>query len=78
MEYEVPDCYEYPNDLYCVTCDEYVEPLLEKRVEHMQQNGKPVDIPWTVALCPKCRNMVCDKDLDYGILRQAKKDGLMK
>ena len=78
MNVNVPDCYEYPEDLYCIKCDDYVSPALEDRVEEMEQNGKPVEIPWKAAVCPACGGLLCDRDLDYGILRQARKDGLMK
>lgn len=78
MEYEVPDCYAYPNDLYCIICDDYKEPVIQDRIEEMEQNGKPVKIPWKAAVCPVCGSLLCDRDLDYGILRQARKDGIMK
>ena len=73
---KVPDCYDYPDDLYCIKCNDYVDAVLEDRVEHMTQNGKPVEIPWKAAVCPKCGSTLCERDLDYGILRQARKDGL--
>lgn len=77
MNLKVPDCYEYPEDLYCIKCDDYTTPVLEDRVEEMEQNGQPVKINWKAAVCPTCGSLLCDRDLDYGILRQARKDGIV-
>lgn len=77
MNANASDCYKYPDELYCIRCDADVKPVLEDRVEEMEQNGKPVKIPWKAAVCPVCGSLLCDRDLDFGILRQARKDGIV-
>ena len=77
MNGNLPDCYQYPDELYCIKCDSDVAPALEDRVEEMEQNGERVKIPWKAAVCPNCGSLLCDRDLDYGILRKARKDGIV-
>lgn len=78
MTADVPDCYEYPEELFCMDCGGNKEPILEDRVEDMIQNGQPVKIHWKAAVCPTCGSLLCDRDLDYAILRNGRKDGTMK
>ena len=78
MNTDIPDCYDYPPELFCMTCDASKAPILEDRVEDMIQCGQPVKINWKAAVCPTCGSLLCDRDLDYAIIRNGRKDGTMK
>lgn len=74
MNTDIPDCYDYPPELFCMACDASKAPILEDRVEDMIQCGQPVKIHWKAAVCPTCGSLLCDRDLDYAILRHGRKE----
>ena len=77
MSLNVADHYEYPDDLYCIQCDEDVKPAIEERTEQLLKDGKDVILPYSAAVCPKCGSLLCDRDRDYAVVRMARKDRIV-
>lgn len=74
---ERPDSYEYPEILYCGKCGRDVESKIIRKTETMTKEGQPVEVPYHIAVCPVCGDLLCEQDLDYAIIRLAREDGLM-
>ena len=72
------DHYDYPDVLFCMKCDTDVTPKIEERTEPFIRNGKDVEVPYKIAICPTCGEVLCDRDVDFAIIRLAREDGLMK
>lgn len=72
------DSYKYPDVLFCMKCDTDVEPKIEERTETMIQNDEDVEVPYKVAVCPECGGLLCDRDVDFAILRLAREAGMMQ
>ncbi len=71
------DHYEYPTELFCIKCEADVAPVIEDRTEPFVKGDEDINVPYKVALCPNCGNVLCDRDLSYAIIRIARKDGMM-
>lgn len=71
------DHYEYPSELFCIKCEDDVEPVIEDRMEPMVKGDESIEVPYKAAICPKCGSVLCDRDLDYAIIRIARKDGFL-
>lgn len=71
------DSYEYPEILFCGKCDADVEPKLIEKTETLIRRGEEVQVPYRVAVCPACGELLCERDIDFAIIRLAREDGLM-
>lgn len=71
------DHYDYPSELFCIKCEADVEPVIEDRLEPMVKGDEDIEVPYKAAICPKCGSVLCDRDLDYAIIRIARKDGFL-
>ena len=70
--------YEYPKILYCDKCREDVEPVIRDTEETMIKGEEEIQVPYQVAVCGKCGNMLCSRDLDEVILAMARADGMIR
>lgn len=63
--------YEYPADLYCIACDEDVDVEIDTRIEKLVCDGRNIDAPYDVAVCPKCGKVLCERDRGFAVIRAA-------
>lgn len=71
------DSYDYPFSLFCAKCNEDVDADVEDRIEHLEKGGKQIDAPYKVAVCPKCKSIICERDREWVIIRVARKEGFI-
>lgn len=72
--------YEYPDELFCTDCRADVKPALKQRIDKYTDtdSGAELDAPCTIAVCPKCGKLLCEKDADYALLRLARQSDAAK
>ena len=61
--------YEYPADLYCEGCGDWVDTRIEDRTAAYWFEEEPVEIAYRAAGCAVCGRTLCERDFDYGLIR---------
>lgn len=66
--------YEYPDELYCDKCRQYVTPKIIDRTASYDnsETGKSIEVPYKAAVCPVCGNMLCERDQEFAFINAIK------
>lgn len=70
--------YKYPDILYCIACNEDVEPEIVTLTHELErEDGLRFTFEYPVAVCPTCGSELCRRGFDYAYAKAVIEHGAM-